>query len=508
MRTIDHWIGGAAPPAPQPGAPARLRPGHRAAGRPRSRSPSRRRRRRGRAGRPGRLRRPGGTASIVKRARVMFAFRELRGAPPRRARPADRLRRARQGACSDAAGEVQRGLEVVEFACGIPQLLKGEYSEQVSTDVDAFSLPPAARRGAGITPFNFPVMVPMWMHPIAIACGNTFVLKPSERDPSASILVAELYAEAGLPDGVFNVVHGDKVAVDAHPRPPRTSRRCRSSARRRSPATSTSAGPSHGKRVQALGGAKNHAVVLPDADLDFAADAPGRGRATARPASAAWRSPPRSPSARPATRWSKVLRARPSEPARRPRPGPDERDGPGGHRGARDADRRPDRAPARRRAPSWSWTAAALRVAGPRGRLLRRPDAVRPGRHRDGRSTREEIFGPVLVGAPGGQRRRGDRAGQRQPVRQRHGHLHLQRGGRPQVPARGPRRDDRHQRARSRCRWPSTRFGGWKDSLFGDTARPRPRGRRASTPGARSSPAAGPHVEHAARRAPCTSRPR
>jgi malonate-semialdehyde dehydrogenase (acetylating)/methylmalonate-semialdehyde dehydrogenase len=166
---------------------------------------------------------------------------------------------------------VQRGLEVVEFACGVPHLLKGEYSDQVSTTVDAYSFRQPLGVCAGITPFNFPAMVPMWMHPVAIACGNTFVLKPSERDPSASNLVAELYAEAGLPDGVFNVVHGDKVAVDAlldHPDVAAVS------FVGSTPIASHVHGRAteRGKRVQALGGAKNHAAVVPGADLAYAAD--------------------------------------------------------------------------------------------------------------------------------------------------------------------------------------------------------------------------------------------
>jgi malonate-semialdehyde dehydrogenase (acetylating)/methylmalonate-semialdehyde dehydrogenase len=172
---------------------------------------------------------------------------------------------------SDAVGEVTRGMEVLEFACGIPQLLKGEYSEQVSNDVDLFSFRQPLGVCAGITPFNFPAMVPMWMHPIAIACGNTFVLKPSERDPSASNFVAKLYAQAGLPDGVFNVVHGDKVAVDAvldHPGIAAVSFVGSTPIAR----YVHERGTRSGKRVQALGGAKNHAVVMPDADLDFAAD--------------------------------------------------------------------------------------------------------------------------------------------------------------------------------------------------------------------------------------------
>jgi len=173
---------------------------------------------------------------------------------------------------SDARGEVTRGLEVVEFACGIPHLLKGEYSEQVGTGVDSFSVRQPLGVCAGITPFNFPVMVPMWMFPVALACGNSFVLKPSERDPSASIFLAQLLKEAGLPDGVFNVVHGDKEAVDALLHDPRISAI--------SFVGSTPiaeyiyrTGTASGKRVQALGGAKNHLVVMPDADLDQAVDA-------------------------------------------------------------------------------------------------------------------------------------------------------------------------------------------------------------------------------------------
>jgi hypothetical protein len=153
-----------------------------------------------------------GQASLSKRTKVLFAFREIMA---RRAKELAEVVSDEHGkVVSDAFGEVQRGLEVVEFACGIPQLLKGEYSDQVSTGVDVFSFREPLGVVAGITPFNFPVMVPMWMHPVAIACGNTFVLKPSERDPSASMLVAEMWKEAGLPDGVFTVLHGDKEAVD------------------------------------------------------------------------------------------------------------------------------------------------------------------------------------------------------------------------------------------------------------------------------------------------------
>jgi malonate-semialdehyde dehydrogenase (acetylating) / methylmalonate-semialdehyde dehydrogenase len=207
--------------------------------------------------------------SLSRRAKIMFAFRELVN------QNLDELTRivsSEHGkVLDDAKGEVLRGLEVVEFACGLPQLLKGEYSDQVSTDIDAFSFRQPLGVCAGITPFNFPVMVPMWMHPVAIACGNTFVLKPSERDPSVSNLIAELYAEAGLPGGVFNVLHGDKVAVDAlltHPDVDGVSFVGSTPIAKYVYETATA----HGKRVQALGGAKNHAVVLPDADLEFAAN--------------------------------------------------------------------------------------------------------------------------------------------------------------------------------------------------------------------------------------------
>ena len=208
-------------------------------------------------------------SSLSRRTGILFAFREI--VSRRKAELAAAITDEHGKVISDAAGEVQRGLEVVEFACGIPQLLKGEYSDQVSTGVDSFSFRQPLGVVAGITPFNFPVMVPMWMFPVAIACGNTFVLKPSERDPSASLLLAEMWAEAGLPPGVFNVVQGDKVAVDAlldHPEVAAVSF-----------VGSTpiaqyvhDRGTRNGKRVQALGGAKNHAIVLPDADLEFASD--------------------------------------------------------------------------------------------------------------------------------------------------------------------------------------------------------------------------------------------
>ena len=208
--------------------------------------------------------------SLAKRTTVLFAFRELINA--RRGELAELISSEHGKVTSDADGEVARGLEVVEFACGLGHLLKGDYSENVSTGVDAYSIRQPLGVVAGITPFNFPAMVPMWMFPIALACGNTFVLKPSEKDPSASLLLARLLAEAGLPDGVFNVVHGDKEAVDAvltHPDVRAVSFVGSTPIARYVYETGTSAG----KRVQALGGAKNHMVVLPDADTDLAADA-------------------------------------------------------------------------------------------------------------------------------------------------------------------------------------------------------------------------------------------
>src|ERR1039458_1358856 len=209
-------------------------------------------------------------ASLVKRAGVMFAFRELVRA--RQGELAALISSEHGKVASDAAGEVARGLEVVACACGIPLLLKGGFSENVSTGVDAYSIRQPLGVVAGITPFNFPAMVPMWMFPIALACGNAFVLKPSEKDPSASLLLARLWAEAGLPEGVFNVVQGDKEAVDAllgHPDVRAVSFVGSTPIARYVYETGTGAG----KRVQALGGAKNHMVVLPDADLDLAADA-------------------------------------------------------------------------------------------------------------------------------------------------------------------------------------------------------------------------------------------
>jgi len=206
----------------------------------------------------------------LKRARILFNFKAL--LDQHQDELAEIITREHGKVFSDAKGEVTRGIEVVEFACGIPHLLKGQYTDQIGGGIDNWSMRQPLGVVAGITPFNFPMMVPCWMFPVAIACGNTFVLKPSERDPSAALLLAELLKQAGLPDGVFNVVHGDKQAVDAllaHP-----------DVEALSFVGSTpiaeyiyAEGTRRGKRVQALGGAKNHLVVMPDADLDQVTDA-------------------------------------------------------------------------------------------------------------------------------------------------------------------------------------------------------------------------------------------
>jgi malonate-semialdehyde dehydrogenase (acetylating)/methylmalonate-semialdehyde dehydrogenase len=209
-------------------------------------------------------------ASVAKRTGVLFAFRELLNA--RREELAAIIVSEHGKVHSDALGELARGLEVVEYACGIPQLAKGSYTEQASTGVDVFSIRQPLGPVAIISPFNFPAMVPMWFFPLAVAAGNTVVVKPSEKDPSAANFLAGLWREAGLPDGVFNVVHGDKPAVDRlleHPDIKAVSFVGSTPVARYVYETGTR----HGKRVQALGGAKNHMLVLPDADLDLAADA-------------------------------------------------------------------------------------------------------------------------------------------------------------------------------------------------------------------------------------------
>ena len=380
--------------------------------------------------------------SLARRASVLFAFRELVKANTKNL--AQLITEEHGKVATDAAGEVARGLEVVEFACGIPHLLKGGFSENVSTGVDSYSIRQPVGVVAGITPFNFPAMVPMWMFPLAIACGNTFVLKPSEKDPSASLLLASLWAEAGLPDGVFNVVQGDKVAVDAilaHP-----------DIKAVSFVGSTPIaryvyenGTAHGKRVQALGGAKNHMVVLPDADLDLAADAAvsaGFGSAGERcmAVSALVAVDP----------IGDELVSKISERVAGLRVGPG-------------TDERAEMGPLVT-GPHRDKVASYLDSGVREGATLAVDGRVHPviGGSAEGfwlgpsvldhvtpamSCYTDEIFGPVLsvLRAPTLRGRRG--AGQQQPVRQRRGHLHQRRGSGAPVRLRGGDRHGRGERA-------------------------------------------------------------
>ncbi len=377
--------------------------------------------------------------SLTRRARIMFAFRNL---VEQHADDLARLVSAEHGkVISDAKGEVIRGLEVVEFACGIPQLLKGEFSDQVSTDVDAYSFRQPLGVCAGITPFNFPAMVPMWMHPMAIATGNTFVLKPSERDPSAAMLVAELYAAAGLPDGVFNVVHGDKVAVDAlldHPDVAAISfvgsTPIASYVHRRA--------SEQGKRVQSLGGAKDHAVVLPDADLDFAAGqiiSAGYGSAGERCMAI-------SAVVAVGTAGDELVgRLRDQAAGITVGPGDDAASdmGPIVTRQARD--RIAGYVSRGEQAGATLVVDGRNLVVDARGRLFHRPQPVRPRGDGHGHLHRRDLrAGPGR--AAGRLAGPGDRADQRQPVRQWHGRVHLQRARRAHLPAVCARGHDRCQR--------------------------------------------------------------
>ena len=268
IRSIPHYIGG----APSMGGGARLGDVYNpATGKVTGRVPLASRAEVNRAVAVAQAAFPGWAGQTpLRRARVMFKFKEL---IERHADELSEIVTAEHGkVLSDALGEITRGLEVVEFACGIPQLLKGEFTEEVGAGIDSWSVRQPLGVVAGITPFNFPVMVPLWMLPVALACGNCFILKPSERDPSAAVRIAELLKEAGLPDGVFTVIHGDKEAVDAILENP--------DIKAVSFVGSTSiaeyiykTGTANGKRVQALGGAKNHMVLMPDADMKQAADA-------------------------------------------------------------------------------------------------------------------------------------------------------------------------------------------------------------------------------------------
>ena len=341
---------------------------------------------------------------------------------------------------SDALGEVARGLEVIEYACGIPTLLKGEYSEQASTGIDVYSIRQPLGVVAGITPFNFPAMVPMWMWAPAIACGNTFVLKPSEKDPSASVYTAELLKEAGLPDGVFNVIHGDKVAVDGlleHPDVAAISFVGSTPIARYVYETATR----NGKRAQALGGAKNHMIVLPDADIDMAADA----AVSAAYGSAGERCMAVSVVVAVGDVADPLIGAiKERLPKVKVGPGlePDSEMGPLITREHRDK------------------VAGYLDTAAEQGATV-----VADGRELDVEGDgfflgvslidevtpemdayRDEIFGPVLSVTRVGTYDEAVRARQRQPVRERHGDLHPRRRRRPPVPVRRAGGHGRRQR--------------------------------------------------------------
>ena len=391
----------------------------------------------------------------IRRARVMFKFLELLN--QHRDELAHLITAEHGKVFTDAQGEVTRGIDIVEFACGIPQLLKGDYTDQVSTGIDNWTLRQPLGVVAGITPFNFPVMVPMWMFPVAIAAGNCFVLKPSPIDPSPSLRMAELLKEAGLPDGVFNVVQGDKEAVDAlleHP-----------DVKAISFVGSTpianniyETGARHGKRVQALGGAKNHMVVMPDADMDQAVDAligSGYGSAGERCMAicvACWW----------AMRPTRSCRCWPSAPSTLK---VHERREPRRPRWARSSRaRRTSASPAtsrraRRKARSW-WSTAASSTPAQAGEGCDNGfwmggtlfDHVTP----EMRIYKEEIFGPVLVLRARARPEGGGRPDQRPRVRQRRGLLHprRQRGARVLAPRR--RWAWWASTCRSRCRWPGT----------------------------------------------------
>ena len=382
--------------------------------------------------------------SLAKRTQILFAFRELLNA--RKGELAEIITSEHGKVVSDALGEVSRGQEVVEFACGIAHLLKGGMTENASTNVDVASIRQPLGVVGIISPFNFPAMVPMWFFPIAIAAGNTVVLKPSEKDPSAALWIAELWAEAGLPAGVFNVLQGDKVAVDELLTNPEV--------RAISFVGSTpiaqyvyATGTQHGKRVQALGGAKNHAIVLPDADLDLAADAmvnAGFGSAGERcmAISACVAVGP----------IADELVGKIADRAKGLKTGD----------GTRDADMGPLVTRAHRdRVASYVDAGEAdgativvdgrgISVDGEADGFWLGPtliDHVTP----EMSVYTDEIFGPVLSVVRVELLRRGARPHQREPLRQRHRDLHQRRRRGPTLPERGRGRHDRHKCADSRA---------------------------------------------------------
>ena len=379
--------------------------------------------------------------SISRRTEIMFRIRNL--VDQHREEIAAHLTREHGKVRSDALGEVARGLENIEFATGIPHLLKGGFSEQVSTGVDVYQIRQPLGVAAGITPFNFPAMVPMWMFANAIACGNTFILKPSEKDPSASVYLAELLKEAGVPDGVFNVVHGDKVAVDAileHPGIAAVSFVGSTPIARYIYETGTA----NGKRVQALGGAKNHMVVLPDADIEMAADA----AVSAAYGSAGER----------CMAISVVVAvgdvADPLVEAIEKRL-PKIKVGPGNEEGSEMGPliTKEHRDKVATYLDSGPAQGATLRVDGREHVLYQEGkgfflgvsllDNVTP----EMECYRNEIFGPGARDRTDARLSRGARDRQRQPVRQRHRHLHPRRRRRAPVPVRRQRRHGRRERA-------------------------------------------------------------
>ena len=381
------------------------------------------------------------SATLTRRASVLFDFRAalLR----RRGEIAAAITSEHGKVLSDADGEIARGLEVVEFACGIPALQKGEFSESVSTQIDVTSIRQPVGVCGVITPFNFPAMVPLWFTPIAIACGNTVILKPSEKDPSASVLLAECWAEAGLPPGVFNVVHGDKVAVDAilgHPDIKAVSFVGSTPIARYVYENGTKAG----KRVQALGGAKNHMVVLPDADLDLAADAAvsaGFGSAGERCMAVS------TLVAVEPTGDELMSRIKDRVANLRVGPGTDERSEMG------PLVTRPHRDKVASYLDSGVREGATLAVDGrvhpviggsPEGFWLGPSvlDHVTP----EMSCYTDEIFGPVLIRGAGALIRGGHRSDQRQPLWERNRAVHHRRLARTALPERGGGRDGRYQR--------------------------------------------------------------
>ncbi len=398
--------------------------------------------------------------SLSRRTELFFRIRQL--VDEHREDIAKLLTAEHGKVLSDAKGEVARGLEVIEYCCGIPELLKGEFSEQASSGIDVYSIRQPLGVVAGITPFNFPAMVPMWMWAPALACGNTFVLKPSEKDPSASVYTAELLKEAGVPDGVFNVVHGDKVAVDAileHPEIKAVSFVGSTPIAKYVYENATK----HGKRAQALGGAKNHMIVLPDADVDMAADA----AVSAAYGSAGERCMAISQVVAVgdvADRFIDAVKARIPKVKVGDGMQPDSEMGPLVTREHRDK--------------VASYVAGAAGEGGTivvdgreidtRGRRLlarrlaaRRSEARHEGLRRRDLRSRARRHARRHV-------RRGGHAREREPVRQRHGDLHARRRCRPEVPVRGAGRDGRDQRADPGA-GRVLLVRRWKASLFGDT---------------------------------------